>query len=74
MHVSMGRVNLVVFIDRLSVKKWPFIKRDIVANQKAMAEVEFFLLEILDCCLVVYHPYRPLKKLIKVGIHSAIAP
>ncbi|VDP02626.1 unnamed protein product [Soboliphyme baturini] len=23
-------------------------------------EAEFFLLEMLDCCLIVYHPYRPL--------------
>lgn len=23
-------------------------------------ECEFYLLELLDCCLVVYHPYRPL--------------
>lgn len=25
-------------------------------------ECEFFLLELTDCCLVVYHPYRPLVK------------
>ncbi|WAR27618.1 CCNC-like protein, partial [Mya arenaria] len=23
-------------------------------------ECEFYLLEMMDCCLVVYHPYRPL--------------
>lgn len=23
-------------------------------------ECEFFLLEVMDCCLIVYHPYRPL--------------
>lgn len=23
-------------------------------------ECEFYLLELLDCCLIVYHPYRPL--------------
>ena len=23
-------------------------------------ECEFYLLELMDCCLIVYHPYRPL--------------
>jgi len=27
-------------------------------------ECEFFLLEIMDCCLIVFHPYRPLTKYI----------
>jgi cyclin C len=25
---------------------------------KLITEVEFYLLEIMDCCLIVYHPYR----------------
>ncbi|KAJ8310581.1 hypothetical protein KUTeg_012446 [Tegillarca granosa] len=25
-------------------------------------ECEFYLLEMLDCCLVIYHPYRPLTE------------
>ncbi|XP_057310724.1 cyclin-C-like [Hydractinia symbiolongicarpus] len=25
-------------------------------------ECEFYLLEIMDCCLIVFHPYRPLTK------------
>ncbi|XP_072034997.1 cyclin-C-like [Amphiura filiformis] len=25
-------------------------------------ECEFFLLEIMDCCLIVFHPYRPLMQ------------
>jgi len=25
-----------------------------------LLEAEFFLLELMDCCLIVYHPYRPL--------------
>jgi len=25
-------------------------------------ECEFFLLEVMDCCLIVFHPYRPLTK------------
>ncbi|XP_071949624.1 cyclin-C-like [Antedon mediterranea] len=27
-------------------------------------ECEFYLLECLDCCLVVYHPYRPLTQFV----------
>lgn len=33
------------------------------ANQ--ILECEFFLLENLDCCLIVYQPYRPLLQLIQ---------
>ena len=25
-----------------------------------ISECEFYLLELMDCCLIVYHPYRPL--------------
>lgn len=25
-----------------------------------MFECEFYLLELMDCCLIIYHPYRPL--------------
>ncbi|KAL3846868.1 hypothetical protein ACJMK2_017822 [Sinanodonta woodiana] len=27
-------------------------------------ECEFYLLEMMDCCLVVYHPYRPLTQFV----------
>ncbi|KAK0404055.1 hypothetical protein QR680_017260 [Steinernema hermaphroditum] len=45
-----------------ALKKWPFLNQD-VQNPLAMQEAEFFLLEILDCCLIVYHPYRPLMQM-----------
>ncbi|XP_069105328.1 cyclin-C-like [Argopecten irradians] len=28
----------------------------------SVLECEFFLLEMMDCCLVLYHPYRPLTE------------
>ena len=28
-------------------------------------ECEFFLLELMDCCLILYHPYRPLIQFIQ---------
>lgn len=27
-------------------------------------ECEFYLLEVMDCCLIVYHPYRPLVQFV----------
>uniref|UniRef100_A0A8C6KTH0 Cyclin-C n=1 Tax=Nothobranchius furzeri TaxID=105023 RepID=A0A8C6KTH0_NOTFU len=28
-------------------------------------ECEFYLLELMDCCLIVYHPYRPLLQYVQ---------
>lgn len=28
-------------------------------------ECEFFLLELMDCCLILYHPYRPLMQYVQ---------
>ncbi|XP_074597825.1 cyclin C isoform X2 [Brevipalpus obovatus] len=28
-------------------------------------ECEFFLLELMDCCLILYHPYRPLLRYVQ---------
>jgi len=32
----------------------------IAGRLSQVQEAEFFLLEMMDCCLIVYHPYRPL--------------
>jgi len=38
-------------------------------------ECEFFLLEAMDCCLVVYHPYRPLIKYVTdMGQEESLLP
>ncbi|XP_074617141.1 cyclin-C-like [Acropora palmata] len=38
-------------------------------------ECEFFLLEMMDCCLIVYHPYRPLTQYVAdLGMEDAIMP
>uniref|UniRef100_A0A1I7YHZ2 Cyclin-C n=1 Tax=Steinernema glaseri TaxID=37863 RepID=A0A1I7YHZ2_9BILA len=48
----------------VALKKWPFLNLDVQNFRPlVMQEAEFFLLEILDCCLVVYHPYRPLMQM-----------
>ncbi|XP_054771453.2 cyclin-C-like [Lytechinus pictus] len=44
------------------VKKLPyaFSGQEFPYTIKLILECEFYLLEIMDCCLIVYHPYRPL--------------
>ncbi|CAF0826141.1 unnamed protein product [Didymodactylos carnosus] len=34
-------------------------------TMKQILECEFYLLEIMDCCLIIYHPYRSLNTYIK---------
>jgi len=48
---------------KMALKKYPFLTQEPSIRPVLMQEAEFFLLEILDCCLVVYHPYRPLTQL-----------
>lgn len=36
----------------------------------SVLECEFFLLEMMDCCLVLYHPYRPLTEYFKELSHE----
>ena len=33
---------------------------DILLRHQMILECEFYLLENMDCCLVVFQPYRPL--------------
>eukprot|EP00057_Strongylocentrotus_purpuratus_P010524 XP_011664998.1 PREDICTED: cyclin-C-like [Strongylocentrotus purpuratus] len=44
------------------VKKLPyaFSGQEFPYTIKSILECEFYVLEIMDCCLIVYHPYRPL--------------
>uniref|UniRef100_A0A914EAM0 Cyclin-like domain-containing protein n=1 Tax=Acrobeloides nanus TaxID=290746 RepID=A0A914EAM0_9BILA len=57
-------------ISQLATNIWkrfgekPFPVQDLTVRTAAIYEAEFCLLEILDCCLIVYHPYRPLNQLI----------
>uniref|UniRef100_A0AC34R2Z9 Cyclin-like domain-containing protein n=1 Tax=Panagrolaimus sp. JU765 TaxID=591449 RepID=A0AC34R2Z9_9BILA len=38
---------------------------DIKNHMRLINEVEFYLLEVMDCCLIVYHPHRTLTKIIQ---------
>ena len=38
-------------------------------------ECEFYLMEMMDCCLILYHPYRPLTKYaVDIGLDEQIFP
>lgn len=32
----------------------------------SLLEAEFILIEVIDCCLICFQPYRPLKQLFQV--------
>ena len=37
---------------------------------QVILECEFYLLENMDCCLVIFQPYRPLVQYCQVGVHG----
>uniref|UniRef100_A0A9J7Y4Q8 Cyclin C n=1 Tax=Cyprinus carpio carpio TaxID=630221 RepID=A0A9J7Y4Q8_CYPCA len=49
-------------------KEFPFRMNHIL-------ECEFYLLELMDCCLIVYHPYRPLLQYVQdMGQEDMLLP
>ncbi|KAI1731294.1 cyclin-C [Ditylenchus destructor] len=56
-------VNKLINATQSALKKWPCLNQDLVIRSEMLHEAEFCLLEILDCCLIVYHPYRPLNQI-----------
>lgn len=49
-----------------TVKKWPYLNQELTIRSQVLQEAEFYVLEVMDCCLIVYHPYRPLNQMIQV--------
>jgi len=47
------------------LKEYAPFATDITIKAQYLAEAEFYLLEVMDCCLIVYHPYRPLIQFIQ---------
>uniref|UniRef100_A0A4W6EMV4 Cyclin C n=1 Tax=Lates calcarifer TaxID=8187 RepID=A0A4W6EMV4_LATCA len=46
-----------------------------VCNTTVILECEFYLLELMDCCLIVYHPYRPLLQYVQdMGQEDMLLP
>lgn len=40
--------------------------KDVYVKVSNLEEAEYILLEVMDCCLIVYQPYRPLLQIINV--------
>ena len=50
-------------------------KADYPYRTSHILECEFLLLEMLDCCLIVYHPYRPLTQYVAdLGLQESLLP
>lgn len=62
-HGMMSHSKLIQATNN-ALKKWPFLQQELMFRAQHIQEAEFFLLEIMDCCLIVYHPYRPLNLLL----------
>jgi cyclin C len=62
-HGVMSTTKLATSVQN-ALKKWSFVSQDVIVRSQLLHEAEFCLLEIMDCCLIVYHPYRPLNQLI----------
>ena len=45
----------------------PFKNAEFPYRIQNVLECEFHLLETMDCCLILYHPYRPLLQVSRVG-------
>jgi hypothetical protein len=53
------------------VKRYPYMT-DVHVKTAYLEEAEYILLEVMDCCLIVYQPYRPLLQIINVSIRFEI--
>lgn len=50
-------------------------KQDYPYKSVHILECEFLLLEMMDCCLIVYHPYRPLTQYVAdLGQQDTLLP
>ncbi|VDO61174.1 unnamed protein product [Haemonchus placei] len=68
-HGLMSMSNLIKTIPNC-LKKWPNLTYDASSKNSGLYDAEFILVEMLDCCLVVYHPYRPLTTMLQVANDS----
>lgn len=51
------------------VKRFPYMN-DVYVKTAYLEEAEYILLEVMDCCLIVYQPYRPLLQIINVNFFN----
>ncbi|CAI4228670.1 unnamed protein product [Auanema sp. JU1783] len=58
-HGQMSMSKMMNCIPAL-LKRFPNINFDASSKIAGLYDAEFILVETMDCCLIVYHPYRPL--------------
>lgn len=61
--ITYSNITFIVFdssITSFLVSKIPGMPTPIPLAKQHVEEAEFALTEIMDCCLIVYNPYRPL--------------
>ena len=59
----------------LRLKYHGIFNKDFPYKPQQIMECEFILLEMLDCCLVVFHPYRPLTQYVAdLGLEDILLP
>lgn len=75
---TMPPNQLVMKCKLMAWQKCPYqniFKSEYPYRTNHILECEFLLLEMLDCCLIVYHPYRPLTQYVAdVGLQDTILP
>ncbi|XP_065202111.1 cyclin-C-like [Planococcus citri] len=65
---EFGNISNSKFLSacQTTVKKFPHVySQEFPYRTNHIIECEFYLLENLDCCLIVYQPYRPLLQMIQ---------
>ena len=61
-----GGSNKIINNTQSALKRFPcFEGNDFIYTVKSLTMAEFYLLECMDCCLIVYNPYRPLLQYVE---------
>ncbi|CAJ0964216.1 unnamed protein product [Ranitomeya imitator] len=56
-------------------ERWMVTIALVIRTSHSILECEFYLLELMDCCLIVYHPYRPLLQYVQdMGQEDMLLP
>jgi len=62
---GMISANKIITAVSNALKRWPYLPQEVTIRSQNLQEAEFYILEIMDCCLIVYQPYRPLAQIVQ---------
>lgn len=63
---ALSNNRIITSCQQVLKSKFSYVyPQDFPYRQHQILECEFFLLEAMDCCLILYHPYRPLLQYIQ---------